>query len=132
MARIVVIEDDPLINRMYQKIFTAKGHKVEVAIDGEEGMDKIKDFQPDLILLDIMMPKVNGLELLKKIKSTSEIAKIPVVVLSNLSGTSDIETALSEGAVKYIVKSDYKPKEVYDIVKGILAGYTRNEIPEAT
>ncbi|OGL25978.1 hypothetical protein A3E49_02475 [Candidatus Saccharibacteria bacterium RIFCSPHIGHO2_12_FULL_49_19] len=130
MAKVVIIEDDPLINRMYQKIFTAKGHKVEVATNGEEGMEKIAEFKPDLILLDIMMPKVNGLELLKKIKNLPDVAKTPVVVLSNLSGESDIETALSEGAVKYIVKSDYKPKEVYDQVKGVLAGYTRDEVPE--
>jgi len=132
MAKIVIIEDDALISRMYQKIFLSKGHQVEVAVNGEEGMEKITTLKPNLILLDIMMPKVNGLELLKKIKSTPDIARVPVVVLSNLSGTTDIETALAEGAVKYIVKSDYKPKEVYDIVSGILAGYTRNEIPGVT
>ena len=130
MAKILIIEDDPLINRMYQKIFESGGHDVEIADDGEEGLEKIKTFMPNLVLLDIMMPKFNGLELLRKLKSMPEIAKTPVIVLSNLSGTEDAEAALSEGAVKYIMKSDYKPKEVYEIVKGILAGYTRNEIPE--
>lgn len=130
MPKIVIVEDDLLISRMYQKIFSSGGHQVEVANDGEEGLEKIRTFKPDLVLLDIMMPKLNGLDLLKQLKSIPEMAKTPVVVLSNLAGTADAETALSEGAVKYIMKSDYKPKEVYEIVKGILAGYTRNEVPK--
>ena len=130
MAKILIVEDDPLINQMYQKIFESGGHSVETAIDGEEGLEKIKTFMPNLVLLDMMMPKFNGLELLRKIKSIPEVAKTPVVVLSNLSGANDVESALKEGAVQYILKSDYSPKEVYDIVKGILAGYMRNEIPE--
>jgi len=78
-----------------------------------------------------MMPKMNGLEVLGKMKADPEIKKIPVVVLTNLAGQQDAEKALSMGAVRYIVKSEYEPKQVADIVKEILAGYTRGEIPKA-
>jgi CheY-like chemotaxis protein len=129
MTTVLIIEDDELILRMYQKIFTAEGYEVEIASNGEEGLERARATKPNLILLDVMMPKLNGLEMLKQLKSIPEVEKIPVVVLTNLSGTADAETALSLGAVKFINKSDYRPKEVFDIVKEILAGYTRNDIP---
>jgi len=130
MASILIVEDDALIRRLYEKVFSSEGHKVSTAADGEEGLLKIKEEKPALILLDIMMPKMDGLELLERIKADPEIADIPVVVLTNLAGTKDAETALSKGAVKYIVKSGYKPKEIVGMVKEILAGYTRGDIPK--
>ena len=131
MAKILIVEDDALIIRLYQKVFTSQGYEVETAINGEEGLAKARSVKPDLILLDIMMPKLNGLEMLRQLKAIPDVEKIPVVVLTNLSGDADAETALQEGAVKYIVKSDYKPKEIFNIVDGIMAGYTRGEIPKA-
>ena len=131
MAKILIVEDDALIIRLYQKVFTSQGYEVETAINGEEGLAKARSVKPDLILLDIMMPKLNGLEMLRQLKAIPDVEKIPVVVLTNLSGDADAETALKEGAVKYIVKSDYKPKEIFNIVDGIMAGYTRGEIPKA-
>lgn len=104
---------------------------METATNGEEGLAKARSVKPDLILLDIMMPKLNGLEMLRQLKAIPDVEKIPVVVLTNLSGDADAETALQEGAVKYIVKSDYKPKEIFNIVDGIMAGYTRGEVPKA-
>jgi CheY-like chemotaxis protein len=130
MAKILIIEDDELIRRMYQQIFSFRGHEVTVAANGEEGIEQARTQKPTLILLDIMMPKLNGLDMLKQIKAMPELAKIPVIVLTNLMGAADAEAALSAGAVKYIIKSDYVPKEVEEVVEGILAGYTRNDIPE--
>jgi len=131
MAKILIVEDDPLISRMYQKIFTFEGHEVVTAGDGEEGLVLARSDHPTLILLDVMMPKLNGLEVLERLKADPELEKIPVVMLTNLSSEKDAETALSKGAVKYIIKSEYEPKEIADMVKEILAGYTRNEVPEA-
>jgi len=131
MAKILIIEDDPLMQRLYQKIFTFEKYEVETAADGEEGLDKARKTKPTLILLDIMMPKMNGLQVLEKLKADPDLKKIPVVMLTNLAGQKDAETALAKGAVKYIVKSEYEPKQVADMVKGILAGYTRDEIPTA-
>lgn len=131
MAKILVVEDDPLMSRMYQKIFTFEGYEVEMASDGQEGLDKAREVKPTLMLLDVMMPKLNGLQVLEKLKSDPETKAIPVVMLTNLAGEQDAESALTKGAIKYIIKSEHDPKEVADMVKEILAGYTRGEIPGA-
>lgn len=130
-AKILIIEDDPLMLRMYQKIFTFQKYDVEVAADGEEGLAKVAETKPTIILLDVMMPKLNGLQVLERLKSDPETKKIPVIMLTNLAGQQDAETALSKGAVKYIVKSEHEPKEIADMVDGIIAGYTRDDIPQA-
>jgi CheY-like chemotaxis protein len=129
MAKILIIEDDPLMSRMYQKVFGFEGYEVETASNGQEGLDKIKAVNPTIILLDIMMPVMNGLQVLDKVKADEQTKHIPVVMLTNLAGLQDAETALSKGAVKYIVKSEHEPKQVVSMIKEIIAGYTRNEIP---
>lgn len=130
MAKILIVEDDPLMSRMYKKIFTFEKYDVDVATNGEEGLAKVKRGKPTLILLDIMMPEMNGLQVLEKLKADPSTKMIPVVILTNLSGQADAEAALKMGAVKYIVKSEYKPEEVTKMVKGVLAGYTRGEVPK--
>src|SRR3972149_1993116 len=130
MARILIIEDDPLMSRMYQKMLTFEGYEADLADNGADGLEKVRSQKPNLILLDIMMPKMNGMEVLGKLKSDPETKALPVVILTNLAGEKDAETAMSKGAVKYIVKSEYEPKQVANMVKEVLAGYTREEIPE--
>lgn len=129
MTKILIVEDDPLISRMYEKIFTFEKFDVVLAADGEEGLTKIREAKPTLVLLDVMMPKLNGLEVLEKVKADPETKGIPVVMLTNLAGQKDAETALSKGAVKYIIKSQYEPKQIADMVKEILSGYTRDQVP---
>src|SRR5690349_15878947 len=131
MAKILVVEDDSLMSRMYQKIFTFEGYEVEMAVDGEEGFEKAKLTKPTIILLDVMMPKMNGLQALDKLKLDPETKTIPVIMLTKLAGQQDAETALTKGAIKYIIKSEHEPKEVANMVKEILAGYTRNEVPQS-
>ena len=129
---LLLVEDDPLMLRMYEKIFKFEGYQVDTAKDGEEGLEKAKTQKPVVILLDIMMPKMNGIEMLEKLKKGPDTKSIPVVVLTNLAGTEDAEKVMSLGAVKYIIKSEHEPREIVDIVKQILAGYTREEIPESS
>jgi CheY-like chemotaxis protein len=133
MTKILITEDDPLMLRMYQKIFTLEKYEVEIATNGEEALEKVRAAaeKPALILLDIMMPKMNGLETLDKLKANPDTQKIPVVMLTNLAGQQDAEEALLKGAVKYIIKSEYEPKQVVDMVKEVLAGYTRDAVPQA-
>ena len=100
-----------------------------MAIDGQDGLDKIRAEMPTLVLLDVMMPKLNGLQVLERLKADPATESIPVIMLTNLSSQQDAENALLKGAVKYIVKSEHDPKQVADMVKEVLAGYTRNEIP---
>lgn len=130
MIKVLITEDDPLMSRMYQKIFTFEGYEVIMAGNGEEGLEKAKTEKPTIILLDVMMPKMNGLQMLEKLKLDPVSKSIPVIMLTNLAGEKDAEMAMSKGAVKYIVKSEYEPKQIVDMVKEILAGYTRDSIPE--
>ena len=131
MAKILIVEDDSLMSRMYEKIFTFEKFDVVMAHDGEDGLIKARENMPTLIMLDVMMPKMNGLQVLERLKADPGTRAIPVIMLTNLAGQQDAETALSKGAVKYLIKSEHEPKEVTDIVKEVLAGYTRNEIPTA-
>jgi CheY-like chemotaxis protein len=130
MAKILIVDDDDMIRMMYQKIFVFNNFEAEIAADGEEGLQKALEVKPDLILLDVMMPKMTGLQTLEKLKSNDQTKPIPVVMLTSLNGQQDAEMALSKGAVKYIVKSEYEPKEVASMVKEVLAGYSNNKNPE--
>ncbi len=134
MAKILLIEDDPLMVRMYQRKLVNDGYDVAIAVNGEEGMVKIRSFHPDLVLLDIMMPKLNGLQVLERTKSDPTISSIPIMLLTNLGGSEeDIERGLELGAVAYLVKSAYRPDEVISKVKEVLAGYTHGkEVPQVT
>ena len=132
MTKILIVEDDPLMSRMYQKIFTFEKFQVEMAGDGEAALAAVASFNPTIILLDVMMPKMNGLQVLEKLKANPATKAIPVIMLTNLAGQQDAEAAMVKGAVKYIIKSEHEPKEVVDLVKGVIAGYTRNEIPTTT
>lgn len=129
MAKVLIIEDDPLMSRMYQKIFTFEKYEVVMAKDGQEGLDLARSEKPTVVLLDVMMPKMNGFQVLEKLKSDPDTKAMPVIMLTNLAGEQDAETALAKGAVKYIVKSEYEPKQVADMVSEIIAGYTRGEVP---
>src|SRR3989338_444327 len=115
MAKVLIIEDDPLMSRMYQKIFSFEGYEVDTADNGEDGLAKVRSGRPNLILLDIMMPKMNGFEVLTKLKTDPETKSLPVVILTNLAGQKDAENAMTKGAVKYIVKSEFEPKQVVNM-----------------
>ena len=133
MAKILLVEDDPLMVRMYQRKLISDGYETDIAVNGEDGLVKIRSFRPDLVLLDIMMPKLDGLQVLERVKADPTIRSIPIIVLTNLGGSQDdIERGLELGAVAYLVKSAYRPDEVVMKVKEVLEGYTRSkETPRA-
>ncbi len=128
---ILLVEDDNLIIRMYQDKFKKDGYRVNVALNGEEGLVKLKEEKPILILMDVMMPKMDGFEALKKIKADPDTKKIPVIMLTNLSGENDSKKCLEMGAVAYLVKSDHTPAEIAKKVKEILSGQTHDDVPKA-
>lgn len=130
MAKILIVEDDPLIAQLYETAFRFDGYDVATAADGEKGLAEVKSWQPTLVLLDIMMPKKNGLEVLEAMKTDDQTKHIPVVILTNLSEHNDAEAALSRGAVKYIVKAEHTPKQITELVKEILSAYTRYDLPK--
>ncbi len=131
VGKILIVEDDPLISRMYQNVFEFEGFDVVMARNGLEGLAQLKKFKPVLIMLDVMMPKMNGIRFLEEVKANPKVKNIPVVVLTNLAGMEDADKALEMGAVKFIVKSENKPREVVSQIREILAGYTRSSIPRA-
>ena len=120
MAKILLVEDDPFLLKMYSKKLQVEGFEVEIAVDGEDGLNKIKSFSPDLVLMDIMLPKLNGIEALDKSKADPETKDIPILILTNLSTATDAAEAVRKGAIGYMVKSDYTPTQVIEKIKQIL------------
>lgn len=130
MAKILLVDDDPLLVRMYQKKLENDGYEVATATDGEMALMQVGTFKPDLILLDIMMPKINGLQVLTKLKENPETSTIPVILLTNVGGSEeDTNRGLELGAVAYLVKASNRPQAVVAKVKEILAGYV-HEVPQ--
>jgi CheY-like chemotaxis protein len=120
---IFIAEDDPLLRRLYGQAFKLRGYSTEVAVNGEDAMEKIellKD-KPDLFLLDIMMPKLDGLAVLRGIKEDARYNKVPVIMLTNLSGRqSEGEAAIALGANAYLLKSAGDLTELFEQIERIL------------
>ena len=121
MVKVLIVEDDQFLSRMYGKKFQIAGFEVELASDGEDGLNKMKIFKPNIVLMDIMMPKLNGLDAITRAKADALIKDIPILVLTNLSNTDDASVAVKNGAIGYLVKSDFTPSQVVDKVKELLA-----------
>jgi len=119
---IMIVEDDSFVVDIYRKKLQEEGFAVSEASDGKDAWEKLQDksFRPDLILLDIIMPQMNGLDLLKKIRADEEIRKIPVILLTNMSQKEDIDTGLGLGAKDYLIKSHFTPGEVLSKIKSVL------------
>jgi len=120
--KILIIEDDQRINKVYTAKLLIEGIEVSTALDGEEGLRRIYDEKPDLILLDLMLPKKSGFEILKEIKKDEKIKDIPVLILSNLAQEKEIEEGLALGAQDYLVKTNYSIQQVMERIKKALKG----------
>jgi DNA-binding response OmpR family regulator len=123
MAHILLVEDDPMLSELYQTKLEMESYQVTVATDGEAGLRQTKTLKPDLVLLDIMLPKLNGFEVLKKIKADRSTARIPVIVLTNLGGEkadSDKKLALGLGAQEFLVKTFHLPDDIVGKIKTTL------------
>lgn len=119
-GKILIIEDDRYISKMYQLKLSLEGYEVVVAENGREGVDKVKEFQPNIILLDILMPELDGFEVLKIVKSEEASKNIPVLIMSNLGQEDHIQKGLELGASGYIVKSQFTPSKVVEQIKELL------------
>lgn len=120
MTKIAIIEDDQVISQMYRMKFEATEFEVAVASDGESGVSLVEKFKPDLILLDLQMPRVTGDEALEKIRSKPAFKNTPVIILTNL-GEEEAPKRLRElGIHSYIVKADLTPRQVVERVKEAL------------
>ena len=130
MAKILLVDDDPLVVRMYEKKLTNDGFSVTTAGNGKEALEKLNVEIPDLMLLDIMMPDINGLEVLKRVKAATKTKNLPVIMLTNVGGgDEDAEKGLELGAVAYLTKATNRPADIVAKIKEVLGGYVR-EIPQ--
>ena len=118
--KILLIEDDPFMRKLYRNKLTLAGFVVDEAISGEEGLNKIKSEKPDLVLLDIVLPRKSGFDVLVEIRGNEKTKDIPVLILSVLGQTQDIRRGLALGAQDYLVKSEITISEVATKVRKYL------------
>lgn len=115
--KILFIEDEPDLQRTMSAVLDKAGFSVVKALDGQLGFKLAKKEKPDLILLDLILPKMDGFAVLRALKKDAETKDIPIVVLTNLEGSIDVEKALRLGATTYLVKANYDLAEVVDYIK---------------
>jgi len=117
MKKILFVEDESALQKAFSDILTQAGYKVVSALDGEIGLRLAKSEKPDLILLDIILPRLDGFDVLKRLKEDLELREIPVIVLTNLERIEDVEKAIELGAKTYLVKTQYTIEEVIEKIK---------------
>lgn len=120
MSKILIIEDDKFLRELIVSKLSMEKFEILEAVDGEEGIKKIQSEKPNLILLDLILPGIDGFEVLSKMKQDVSLKSIPVIILSNLGQRDDVEKGLKLGAVDYLVKAHFTPNEIIDKVKAIL------------
>lgn len=120
MAKIVFIEDEPSLQKTLGAFLTAQGYEVFAALDGETGLAAVRREHPDLLLLDLVLPRKHGLEVLEDIRKDQEIAAIPVIVITNMESSDAVERAVELGAKAYLVKTNYTLEEVLAKIKNVL------------
>jgi CheY-like chemotaxis protein len=121
MKRIVVVDDQPILGTIYRTKFTAEGYHVDVAADGEQALDMIQSSNPDLVLLDLNLPKIDGIEVLKRIRAQSSFLTLPVIVFSGSARLGITEAAYAAGATIVLSKSNTSPKQLIETVNRTLA-----------
>ena len=120
MKKILFVEDEPNLQKAIGELLKQEGFQFFEALDGVQGLEVAKEEKPDLILLDLILPKKDGFEVLKELKADGKLKSIPVIILSNLEGTGDVEKALELGATTYLVKANYELSDVLDLIKNNL------------
>ncbi len=120
MAKILIVEDEQNLNEAYQMILGSVGHEVYAAYDGAEALELTQEIEPDLILLDLRMPKVGGVEFLKRYNLKKDHPTVKVVIFSNLDTQKEIDDAYKLGADKYMLKAWASPKELVQLVNSLV------------
>src|SRR5439155_9697482 len=120
MPKIVVVEDQQVLATVYRNKFVAEGYQVEVASDGETGLALINTTKPDLVVLDLMLPKLNGIEVLKSLRANQLFQTLPVIIFSNASLPGMVEEAWNSGATMVLSKSSHSPKQIVESVRTAL------------
>jgi len=116
MKKIIIIEDEKILLDLLKDKLVKEGYEVIVALDGQTGLAKIKQEKPDLILLDMVMPKMGGFEVMRELNKDENLAKIPVIIISNSGQPVELEKAKKLGAKDWLIKTEFDPKEVVNKV----------------
>jgi PleD family two-component response regulator len=117
---ILIVDDDVFISGIYATKLNVEGYEVHQAIDGEAGFAMAKEVLPDVILLDVLMPKMDGFETLRKLKTTASTKNIPVFMLTSMGQKEDIDRGLNEGAVDYLLKTQTLPTDAVEKIRKLL------------
>jgi DNA-binding response OmpR family regulator len=120
MKKILIVEDDKFLRELIARKLLAENYEPAEAKDGEEGLKKISAEKPDLVLLDLILPGIDGFEVLTEAKKDPLTAEIPVIILSNLGQKNDVDKGMELGAVDFLIKAHFTPQEIIEKIKGIL------------
>ena len=118
--KILIVEDDKFLRELIAQKLIKEGYDIAEAVDGEKGIKAVEDEKPDLVLLDLILPGIDGFDVLAKMKEDPKMAEVPVIILSNLGQKDDIERGLRLGAVDYLIKAHFTPGEIIGKIKSIL------------
>jgi DNA-binding response OmpR family regulator len=122
MKKILIVEDDQIVANIYRNKFSVEGYQVEIASDGQAGLETLHSFKPDAVILDLMLPKITGVELMKKVRAEPEFKNLPIIVFSNTYLTNMVQDAWKAGATKCLSKANCSPKQLLEVVHTTLAG----------
>ncbi len=114
--KILIIEDEEILLELLQKKLIKEGYEVSIAKNGVEGLEKVKEEIPDVILLDIIMPKMGGFEVMKELQKEEKFSNIPIIIISNSGQPVELDLAQKLGAKDWLIKTDFDPQEVIDKV----------------
>lgn len=120
MAKILIVEDDRFLSELITQKIGAEGYEVSLAMDGEQALVKAKEEKPHLILLDLILPTMDGFAVLQQLKASPETQNIPVIILSNLGQKEDVERGMQLGAIDFMIKANFTPNEIIAKIKGVI------------
>lgn len=120
MAKILIVEDEKMLNEAYELVLKKEGHDIQVAYNGEEALTILKKEKPELILLDLRMPKMDGVAFLKKLSTKFKDSKLKIIIFSNYDDPKEIDEAFKHGATRYILKAWSSPNELVKVVRETL------------
>jgi DNA-binding response OmpR family regulator len=118
--RVLIIEDDRFLRELIARKLADEGFDPSEAGEGEEGLKRVKEEKPDLVLLDLILPSIDGFEVLSRMKEDPKLASIPVIILSNLGQREEVERGLKLGAIDYLIKAHFTPGEIIEKIKNAL------------
>ena len=120
MAKILLVEDDPLLIDIYTTKLREFNFEVQVVADGDKVKEEIVKFKPDLVVLDIVLPHMDGWDILRQIRGDKELRETKVMILSNLGQKDEVDRGIELGAVRYLIKADYTPTQIIKVIEKIL------------